>query len=260
MVLSLTLLDTLKTIYPVNGDIWSKDNEALLLEIITLCICKIVKHGDEIGKNTHDQFMPPNKKLPAISVKDYLNRLYKYAPCSRECFIASLVYIDRLSIECGMLINSFNIHRILITCLLISTKYLDDIFYNNEFYSQVGGVSLKEMNSLELDFLKMLNFSAICPNSLFEEYQREMESSKERFLHNNHSTTNNNILNKITTLSMNISSPLVSSPSNLSPRRQQSPSSSSNFYQRRGSCDYAPTVRSHHQQSKDSSFHTNCAA
>ncbi|KAF2077100.1 hypothetical protein CYY_001609 [Polysphondylium violaceum] len=245
----MTLLESLKTILPTK-EYNEKDKDSLLLEIITLVICKMVKAGDDIGRNTHEQFMPPNKKLPAISIKDYMSRLMKYSPCSKECFVASLVYIDRLSIECGMLINSYNIHRILITTLLISTKYLDDIFYNNEFYSQVGGVSLKEMNLLELDFLKMLNFSAFCPISTFNEYQREMETSKDRFL---------NFFNPSTLVQkISLSSPLNSSPMS-SPRRSQSPSTNgSNFFQRRGSCDYDPTRGQ--GSSKDSTFQTNCAA
>ncbi|KAN0042256.1 hypothetical protein ACTFIV_004815 [Dictyostelium citrinum] len=180
-----TLFEFIKTIVP-SKEYNEKEKDQLLQEILTLIICKLVKIGDDIlkstGKNSHDQFMPPNKKLPAITIKDYLCRLMKYSPCSKECFISSLVYIDRLLLECGLSINSYNIHRILITTLLISTKYLDDIFYNNEFYSQVGGVGLKEMNTLELDFLKLLRFSAFCPIPLFNEYQKEMEDAKSRFL------------------------------------------------------------------------------
>ncbi|KAK5580278.1 hypothetical protein RB653_000293 [Dictyostelium firmibasis] len=218
-----TLFEFIKTVVP-NKEYNEKEKDQLLQDILTLIVCKLVKIGDDIlkstGKNSHEQFMPPNKKLPAITIKDYLCRLMKYSPCSKECFVSSLLYIDRLLLECGLSINSYNIHRILITTLLISTKYLDDIFYNNEFYSQVGGVSLKEMNTLELDFLKLLRFSAFCPIPLFNEYQKEMESTKTRFLLGpNHPINQTNIItiiNKLPISLINTGSP-SSSPRNCSP-------------------------------------------
>ncbi|EEU04078.1 cyclin-related 2 family protein [Dictyostelium discoideum AX4] len=229
-----TLFEFIKTITP-SKEYNDKEKDQLLQEILPLIIGKLVKIGDDIlkstGKNSHDQFMPPNKKLPAITIKDYLCRLMKYSPCSKECFISSLLYIDRLLLECGLSINSYNIHRILITTLLISTKYLDDIFYNNEFYSQVGGVGLKEMNTLELDFLKLLKFSAFCPIPLFNEYQKEMENTKSRFLLGpNHPINQINIITTINKLPISIinnSSP-SSSPRNSSSSSCISTPSSSN--------------------------------
>ncbi|EFA82724.1 cyclin-related 2 family protein [Heterostelium album PN500] len=119
MKMIITILDLLKNISPLKESTEEGDN--LLLEIITQCINKIVANGDQ-NKQTHEQFYPPNRKLPSITVRDYLQRLFKYSPCSKECFIASLYYIDKLSVECGLSINSYNIHRILITTLVISTN------------------------------------------------------------------------------------------------------------------------------------------
>ncbi|GAM22223.1 hypothetical protein SAMD00019534_053980, partial [Acytostelium subglobosum LB1] len=196
---------------------------------------------------SHEQFYPPNKKLPTITVRDYLHRLYKYSPCSKECFVAALVYIDRLISECGLIVNSFNIHRILITTLVISTKYLDDIFYNNEYYSQVGGIQLREMNHLELDFLKMLNFGAVCPDPVFEEYQSEIEQCRERYQTSKRLTS---------TSSSSSSSIVISLTSSHSPRHNtSSTSNNSPIFPRRASCDQGSVGRT---KSNDP-YHTNCA-
>ncbi len=49
-------------------------------------------------------------------------------------------------------------HRLLITAVLVAAKFLDDSYFNNAYYAKVGGISLEEMNALEVDFLLRLDF------------------------------------------------------------------------------------------------------
>jgi len=42
-----------------------------------------------------------------------------------------------------------------ITCL---SKCYNDVFYSNQLIAQVGGVSLEELNNIELDFLTLMNW------------------------------------------------------------------------------------------------------
>ncbi|KAG0320255.1 hypothetical protein BGZ99_004637 [Dissophora globulifera] len=58
----------------------------------------------------------------------------------------------------GFQINSFNIHRLLITCLMVAAKFTSDHFYSNARYAKVGGLSLLELNQLELEFLFTTKF------------------------------------------------------------------------------------------------------
>ena len=57
--------------------------------------------------------------------------------------------------------------------VMVAAKFYDDSFYNNEFYAKVGGVSVDELNELELEFMFLIGFSLIIP---LDEYQK---------LHNN---------------------------------------------------------------------------
>ena len=56
---------------------------------------------------------------------------------------------------------------------MVAAKFYDDCFYNNELYAKVGGVSMDELNELELEFVFLIGFSLIVP---VDEYQK---------LHNN---------------------------------------------------------------------------
>ncbi|XWS51552.1 hypothetical protein CRYUN_Cryun12cG0186300 [Craigia yunnanensis] len=116
---------------------------------------------------------------PTISIRSYLERIFKYANCSPSCFVVAYVYLDRfVQMQPSLPINSFNVHRLLITSVLVSAKFMDDIYYNNAYYAKVGGISIVEMNLLEVDFLFGLGFQLNVTPATFHTYcsflQREM--------------------------------------------------------------------------------------
>ncbi|XP_022737037.1 cyclin-U4-1-like [Durio zibethinus] len=116
---------------------------------------------------------------PTISIRSYLERIFKYANCSPSCFVVAYVYLDRfVQMQPSLPINSFNVHRLLITSVLVSAKFMDDMFYNNAYYAKVGGISTVEMNLLEVDFLFGLGFQLNVTPATFHTYccflQREM--------------------------------------------------------------------------------------
>ncbi|KAI9160742.1 hypothetical protein LWI28_011127 [Acer negundo] len=126
---------------------------------------------------------------PTISVESYLERIFKYANCSSSCYVVAYVYLDRFAHRQPSLpINSFNVHRLLITSVLVSAKFMDDIYYNNAFYGKVGGISTAEMNLLEVDFLFGLGFQLNVTPTTYNTYcshlQREMFLKSAPLHHN----------------------------------------------------------------------------
>ncbi|KAI4338768.1 hypothetical protein MLD38_023782 [Melastoma candidum] len=109
---------------------------------------------------------------PAISVQQYLERIFKYANCSPCCLVVAYVYLDRFSRRQPSLpINTFNVHRLLIASVLVAVKFMDDIYYNNAYYAKVGGISTAEMNFLEVDYLFGLGFDlSISPTTFYDYY------------------------------------------------------------------------------------------
>jgi hypothetical protein len=109
-----------------------------------------------------------------ISFTDF--RIHKYASCSNECFILALIYIDRLIQRNNFLLTELNVHRVVITAVLLAAKFFDDAYYNNAYYAKVGGVLVSEMNGLEVDFLFRINFSLHVTPDLFQKYREELLS------------------------------------------------------------------------------------
>jgi hypothetical protein len=77
-------------------------------------------------------------RIPDISIEQYLERIFKYAHCSPSVFVVAYAYIDRLiQLNSGFRITSQNVHRLLITSVMVAAKFLDDINYNNAYYAKV---------------------------------------------------------------------------------------------------------------------------
>ncbi|XP_076950463.1 cyclin-U4-1-like [Bidens hawaiensis] len=114
---------------------------------------------------------------PTISIQNYLERIFKYANCSPSCYVVAYVYLDRFTQQQpGLSINSFNVHRLLITSVMIAAKFMDDIYYNNAYYAKVGGISITEINFLEVDFLFGLGFQLNVNPTTFNTYCANLQN------------------------------------------------------------------------------------
>ncbi|ORZ00563.1 cyclin-domain-containing protein, partial [Syncephalastrum racemosum] len=116
------------------------------------------------------------RSIPSIDIFSYLSRIFKYCPCANECFLSLLVYFDRMSKNALALtgrpftIDSYNIHRLIIAGVMVSSKFFSDVFYTNTRYAKVGGLPVSELNSLELEFLFLNGFNLSVPISELQRY------------------------------------------------------------------------------------------
>ncbi|EGR28252.1 hypothetical protein IMG5_180520 [Ichthyophthirius multifiliis] len=165
-----------KQIYEVNGKQIIEDND--LIEIIANILTEIIQQYDKLPIEFISNFH--GKSIPNISIKDYLLRIHKCSNCAQESFILALIYIDRLTERHkNFLLNSYNIHRVLITSIMLSIKFYDDRYYNNEYYGKVGGISIQEINQLERDFLQLINFRLHIHPSIFYKYREKLLESQQ---------------------------------------------------------------------------------
>ncbi|GAV53055.1 hypothetical protein ZYGR_0AI03370 [Zygosaccharomyces rouxii] len=66
--------------------------------------------------------------------------------------------------------DSHNIHRLIIAGTTVSTKFFSDFFYSNSRYARVGGISLQELNYLELQFLVLCDFELLISVNELQRY------------------------------------------------------------------------------------------
>jgi len=124
--------------------------------------------------STQDLFF--TESPPQIHYSDYLNRLIYYIQPSNMVIISSLIYIDRIVDKMGNAITECNIHRLLLSSLLIATKFLEDNLDSNSCFACAGGVAVQHLNGLEFKFLDEIEFDLIIENKDLETYCKYLNS------------------------------------------------------------------------------------
>ncbi|KAJ9563299.1 hypothetical protein OSB04_008459 [Centaurea solstitialis] len=115
-------------------------------------------------------------ETPDMTIQSYLERIFRYTRAGPSVYVVAYVYIDRF---CQLLpefrITGRNVHRLLITTIMVASKYVEDMNYRNSYFARVGGITTEEMNTLELEFLFLMNFKMHVNVSVFESYCSHLE-------------------------------------------------------------------------------------
>lgn len=115
------------------------------------------------------------KSIPKISIYDYLMRIKNYSSVESSTMITAMIYIDRLAKNANIILSKYNIHRILFTAIVMAIKNNEDDIYTNAHYARVGGISLKEMNRLEIKFLEFIDFNLYVSKEIYNEYSTNLK-------------------------------------------------------------------------------------
>ena len=165
-------------------DIPKKDIQEIEINNIVNAVSEILK---QIIENNNEQPIKNDsirKKHPSlysevppkISIYEYVSRIQKYCAIEKNIIILGLIYIDRICDINRLRLTNYNIHRILFISILIALKYNEDSIYSNKYYSEVAGVSLKELNSMENSFLELLDFKLFVSEEEFKKYNFYLEN------------------------------------------------------------------------------------
>jgi hypothetical protein len=101
-----------------------------------------------------------------ISFAKYVDRLMRFTNKWSEekdgvdsfgvrCGIVAVEYLERTNLA----LNDKNIHRCYLMAVLVSIKLLYDFYISNQYWGEVGGCTLKEINAMEFAFCDALKWS-----------------------------------------------------------------------------------------------------
>lgn len=95
---------------------------------------------------------------PELSVREYLLRLFEQLRCSPECYLIAAIYVDRfLEMNQGSL-QSSNVHRLVLAGTVLGAKFFDDVRAPDATFARVGGISARELSTLELQLAQGLGW------------------------------------------------------------------------------------------------------
>lgn len=148
------------------------------LTVIAQTLAQLTARGDK-HRNSHKHFRSSSGRLPPICLEAYIARLLQYAPCDREVFLTALIYMDRLAERTGFIFNSMNIHRSYLISLMVAAKFFEDQPCDNGYFATVGGVSIQEINNMELLFLSMLEYRVAVTGAEYNVYAQVVEAKAD---------------------------------------------------------------------------------
>ncbi|CAL5401257.1 unnamed protein product [Camellia sinensis] len=129
-----------------------------------------------LSRNTCRTAIFDCNETPDLTIQSYLERIFRYTRAGPSVYVVAYVYIDRFcEAHPEFRINACNVHRLLITTIMLASKYVEDMNYRNSYFARVGGLTTNEMNQLELDFLFLIGFKLHVNVSVFESYCCHLE-------------------------------------------------------------------------------------
>lgn len=137
-----------------------------LSHAISSTLSTMMKANEEkgFGKASEEYSCFYSKEKKPYCFKCYIHYMVCYFNCPISAYIIMLEYVKRLQEQCKQFaITYMNFERVILACLLLATKYLDDEVCRNEFYANIGGIPVEELNELEAQVLEKLGWNvSVC--------------------------------------------------------------------------------------------------
>ncbi|KZT70908.1 cyclin-domain-containing protein [Daedalea quercina L-15889] len=142
-----------------------------LVHLIADMMDRLMAHNDRIPLSPEALTRFHSRSAPGISVLDYLKRVVRFTKVERVCLLITLHYIDQICARAPLFtLTSLTCHRFVITAITIASKTFCDVFSVNAVYAKVGGIPVDELNMLEREFLRMIDWNLTCTREVLQEY------------------------------------------------------------------------------------------
>ncbi|KAH8488432.1 hypothetical protein Peur_059869 [Populus x canadensis] len=158
-------------------------NTPLVIAVLASLIERTMARNERIVKNCTWALSKDTRtrvfdchETPDLTIQSYLERIFRYTRAGPSVYVVAYVYIDRFcQANPEFRINARNVHRLLITTIMVASKYVEDMNYRNSYFARVGGLTANVMNKLELEFLFLMGFKLHVNVSVFESYCCHLE-------------------------------------------------------------------------------------
>ena len=96
---------------------------------------------------------------PTSHFRKYVSQILSSTRLPSSTIMLGLFYLqERMKFEKGDLSSSSSLMKMLTTCLLLGSKFLDDNTFQNRSWAEVSNISVQELNAMELAWLKDFNW------------------------------------------------------------------------------------------------------
>lgn len=102
------------------------------------------------------------KTKPSICIKKYIKNIFASGIVNNNNIDGVILYTINLLqylIKKGIVLNSYNCHRLILTLIMISSKIYEEYVYSNSDWAYICGTNLKDINNMEINILKILDYN-----------------------------------------------------------------------------------------------------
>lgn len=158
-----------------------EDATPLLAGLCSILACRIRAADAGSLPPWHRRSCFHSKLAGDAHLEEYLAHLDWFFECSSPCLVIALIYFDRvLASGSKIMLSVDTCHRLVLTSLVLATKFHDDDYtpYPNAFYADIGGVSVEEMNAMEKQFCKSIDWRLYVGPGEFLQYQELLTTAR----------------------------------------------------------------------------------
>ena len=127
-----------------------------------------------------------SQQVPNMPLSNYMSRIHHYTKYSPSCLIIAIIYIDRYNMaKEDFSLNWHNVHRVLLTSIMLAVKFHDDIYFENHAFEKGGGINTSELKTFELEIWKHLDFNAFVRVEEYEAFRAQLVEAYRQQPENN---------------------------------------------------------------------------
>ena len=155
----------------------------ILIKIIGDTIEKLVNYEQKIinlEDNYNNKISLNLKEIPNITITNYLKRLIKHSKPEPSTLILGVIYFDRICNNGNLILNCFNVYKLLLISLVLAIKFNEEYFESNKYYSTIGGLNLKSFNKLEIKVLEIINYDLYVYDDIYVNYLNQFSAFLEK--------------------------------------------------------------------------------
>ena len=120
-----------------------------------------------------------SENVPAMSIYHFFKRIIKYSRIEDSTLVAIIIYIKRFLHKQRYIINYNNIFNCILGLTVLAIKYNENVMFHNDYYAQIGGIDVKELNEIEYYLFEKIGFKLHILNDEYNEVIKKVFSEKQ---------------------------------------------------------------------------------
>lgn len=127
-------------------------------KVVSAAGALLQRSAEQKGDCACDEVYDSEGEWDGVDLTAFIQRWVEYAEVSDTEVILAMIYIDRIALHTGTPICFRSVHRLVLGCLLLATKWREETAFRMTWYASVGGTSREDLLELEVRIAQDLDW------------------------------------------------------------------------------------------------------